>query len=267
MNSIQTQFPFGYYYLPVCFQKNHTRQAENLGEILTGDYTYSTHYEAFMGKDEYCKTLCTRKIKNAFEENIFQWMIERNYTTSWYLDSLPAGLNYTYINQGVFSERVIHDAGIPIGEIRVQDSKPIIYNHLTFQIFVNKNQKADNPYTIVEFNIIPWSLNHPNETHKLCATNEKEYASRHNYQPLNPLNGKLDEEIVYTYDIVFYESKMKWTSRWDHHMLSSKEDNIHWISFINSTLIILIFTALLAHIFSRALKRDIEYINSVCLFL
>ncbi len=69
--------------------------------------------------------------------------------------------------------------------------------------------------------------------------------------------------MVYSYDVIFYESDKKWTSRWDHYMLSHKDDNIHWFSFINSTLIILIFTALLGHIFMRALRRDIDNINSV----
>lgn len=77
---------------------------------------------------------------------------------------------------------------------------------------------------------------------------------------------RIDGDVVYTYDVVFYESKLKWTSRWDHLLESSKDDNIHWFSFINSTLVILIFAALLGHIFFRALKRDIDYINSVKIF-
>jgi hypothetical protein len=77
------------------------------------------------------------------------------------------------------------------------------------------------------------------------------------------VNAIINGEIVYTYDVIFYESNLQWTSRWDHHMLSYKDDNIHWVSFINSTLVILIFTALLAHIFLRALKKDIDFINTV----
>ena len=155
INSIKTQFPFSFYDLPVCHQNDHTQSAENLGEILTGDYTFSTHYEVLMFQDEYCKVLCTRNITNEYEENIFTWMITREYTSSWYLDNLPAGLNYTYKN-GIASDRVIHDHGIPIGESLGVETKYSIYNHLTFEIFVNKDAKSDKPYSIVEFNIIPW---------------------------------------------------------------------------------------------------------------
>ena len=108
-----------------------------------------------MYKDDYCKVLCRRKIENDYEENIFDWMIEREYTSFWYLDSLPAGLNYTYKN-GIHSDRVIHDFGIPIGETVGIGIKPHIYNHLTFQIFINYDKKAKKPYSIVEFNVIPW---------------------------------------------------------------------------------------------------------------
>jgi hypothetical protein len=96
-----------------------------------------------------------------------------------------------------------------------------------------------------------------------CAKSEEEYRARRNWQPDNLVYPQAQNDIIYTYDVVFHESKLKWTSRWDHLLESSKDDNIHWVSFINSTLVILIFAALLGHIFFRALKRDIDYINSV----
>jgi len=108
-----------------------------------------------MKKDEYCKLLCKRTFKNEYERNLFGWVIEREYTSTFYLDSLPSGLNYTYKN-GVPSDRVIYDHGIPIGEYYGIDGNYVVYNHYTFLIFVNKDEKNEKPYSIVEFNIIPW---------------------------------------------------------------------------------------------------------------
>ena len=71
------------------------------------------------------------------------------------------------------------------------------------------------------------------------------------------------EEIIYTYDVVFYDSKIEWASRWDHYLHSNKSENIHWFSILNSNLIILIFSVLIAYIFCRVLKKDIDYINTV----
>jgi transmembrane 9 superfamily protein 2/4 len=84
-----------------------------------------------------------------------------------------------------------------------------------------------------------------------------------NWQSENLYYASESKEIVYSYDVIFIDSPAKWSSRWDHYMLSHKDDNIHWLSFMNSTIIILIFTALLGHILCRALKRDIDYINTV----
>lgn len=114
-----------------------------------------------------------------------------------------------------------------------------------------------------------FSINHEkNDTEIIthCAKDEKDFKLMKNWQPDNKVFPKLNEEIIWTYDVVFYDSKLKWSSRWDHLLQSSKDDNIHWVSFINSTLVILIFAALLGQIFFRILKRDIDYINSVIFY-
>ena len=96
-----------------------------------------------------------------------------------------------------------------------------------------------------------------------CATSYEKYLTNYNenlfYYP------KSGEYIVYTYDVIFYDSPIKWASRWDHYMKSQKEDIIHWFSIINSILIILIFSSVIALIFCRVLKKDIDNFNSVIL--
>jgi hypothetical protein len=94
-----------------------------------------------------------------------------------------------------------------------------------------------------------------------CAKNHENYLSNFNenlfYYP------KSREFVVYSYDIIFYESPIKWASRWDHYIKSSKEDIIHWFSIINSILIIYIFSSVIAFIICRVLKKDIDNFNSV----
>lgn len=94
-----------------------------------------------------------------------------------------------------------------------------------------------------------------------CSKNGESFITNYNenlfYYP------KSDEFVVYTYDVLFYESNIKWASRWDHYAKSQKEDMIHWFSIINSILIIFIFSAIIALIFCRVLKRDIDTFNSV----
>jgi transmembrane 9 superfamily protein 2/4 len=68
---------------------------------------------------------------------------------------------------------------------------------------------------------------------------------------------------VYTYDVIFYNSDMKWSSRWDHYLNSQKDDIIHWFSILYSILIMLIFSTIIAWILCRVLKKDIDTFNSV----
>ncbi len=94
-----------------------------------------------------------------------------------------------------------------------------------------------------------------------CATSHEKYLTNFNenlfYYP------KAGEYIVYTYDVIFYDSAIQWASRWDHYMKSPKEDIIHWFSIVNSILIIFIFSSAIALIFCRVLKKDIDNFNSV----
>jgi hypothetical protein len=101
-----------------------------------------------------------------------------------------------------------------------------------------------------------FSINHDsNSTEIKC---EKSIHDREKFQYVQE-----GAEIVYTYDFIFYDSNRSWSSRWDHYLHSSKTENIHWLSIINSNIIIFIFSVLIAYILCRVLKKDIDIINSV----
>lgn len=156
---MKTQFPFSYYYLPVCGQEKY-KDAEvrhELGEILTGDIEYSTLYEPMMMNNIFCQVACEKPI-HKFEDTVLKWMIDQEYTSSWYADGLPAGLNQTYKNVAL-SHSVIHENGIPIGEKLGVQSTMKVFNHFTFNIYVHKHKshtKGKEEYSVVEFNIVPY---------------------------------------------------------------------------------------------------------------
>ena len=130
-----------------------THDSQSLGDILTGEITFSTEYEAFLLKNEFCKVLCTKEIKD-FDFDVLKWMVEQEYVSNWFLDDLPAGRNLTMY--GELTNLVLHDSGIPLGEKITYKENPVkIYNHYTFNIFINKDSKS-NQYSIVEFSIVPF---------------------------------------------------------------------------------------------------------------
>ena len=53
-------------------------------------------------------------------------------------------------------------------------------------------------------------------------------------------------EIVWTYDVTWETSNIKWASRWDTYLLMGDEQ-IHWFSIVNSLMIVLFLTGDATH--------------------
>jgi transmembrane 9 superfamily protein 2/4 len=258
MNSVETQIPFSYYYLNISHPIDLKKEDEGLSEIFTGDYNYITNYQVNINKDEFCKHLDS-KLFQQYDTYLFKWMIDRDYRVNFYLDKLPAGFNFT------MDTDVHYYGGIPIGykEFQKYDGsyKYVIYNHFTFNVHVNKN---NNKYSVVSFYIYPLSINHPSKDDLKCAKDKNTFndnVRNHEKQYLWD-NSTQSFTVQFTYDVVFREAKVPFSSRWDHYM-HLDNDQIHWFSLINSGLIILIFSIIVLYIFTRALKRDIEIYNAV----
>lgn len=73
---------------------------------------------------------------------------------------------------------------------------------------------------------------------------------------------KRNKEIIFTYDVDFQESDVKWASRWDSYLLMS-DDQIHWFSIVNSLMIVLFLSGMVAMIMLRTLYRDISKYNEL----
>jgi hypothetical protein len=171
LKSERTLFPFEYHLLPVCGNTDvkETYHSE-LGEILTGDKVYSTQYDTVLNTSgTFCNMLCKKTI-NEYDYNLYKWIIIQEYTSYWYADALPAGLNMAYFKGDVNQlYQVNHEKGIPVGEILKKNGefdvdqdgnfKIKIYNHLTFIISLHKSHSIkikEDMYSVVDFSIIPY---------------------------------------------------------------------------------------------------------------
>ena len=57
---------------------------------------------------------------------------------------------------------------------------------------------------------------------------------------------------------------MRWASRWDTYLAVSKSDEeIHWFSVINSAVVMLFLSAMVAMIVLRTLRSDITRYNAL----
>jgi len=55
------------------------------------------------------------------------------------------------------------------------------------------------------------------------------------------------EEVIFSYDVVFKMSNIRWASRWDTYLLMM-DDQIHWFSIVNSLMIVLFLSGMVAMI-------------------
>lgn len=66
----------------------------------------------------------------------------------------------------------------------------------------------------------------------------------------------ISSEIIFTYDVVWEHSDTAWASRWDLYLYMG-DDQVHWFSILNSLVIVLLLSGIVAMIMVRTLRRDL----------
>jgi len=240
LTSSKTQVPFEYYTLPYCKPDHVEHKVENLGEVLKGDMIESSPYEIYMQTSFECKVLCTVQLNDELE-NKFRSMIDDEYVVNMIVDNLPAAVAYTTT---IADGPVVQLAGFPVG--RVESGEYIVYNHLVMKLLYHGQEDEYSGYRIVGFEITPVSTRH-----KLTRCNEENFH----------LTAK-GEEISFSYSVSWEYSEVRWASRWDTY-LKIQSVHIHWFSILNSVLIVVLLSGVLATILLRTVHRDIMKYNEL----
>lgn len=254
LTSVHTQLPYKYYSLPFCHPKKIRDEAENLGEILRGDRIENSLYNISMNVNEDCKVLCKRTYSES-EVNRFSSMVSQEYKVHWIVDNLPAAT--TRILQSANGETtVLYDTGFPLGTIG-SDSEKINYinNHVTITLYYHTNPSQYEGKRIVGFEVEPESIHHPPKGPLGCHQRSRDR------QPLQvDKDGTLT--IVWTYSVHWKPSDTPWANRWDKY-LANTDSQIHWFSIINSMMIVLFLTGMVAMIMMRTLSADFRRYNQM----
>ena len=285
--SHKNQIPYDYQYLNMCTPEKILRPKEGITELLTGQRMSYSNYFIFMNQNETCNLAC---IKNFTKEEIkkYEWLINRRYTATYYLDKLPSGVlkkNKDIKVDGI-SDSVNYFIGIPIGFKR--NNKYYINNHLVFYIELNEQ---NNKYQVVNFFVSPNSANQSsqyecinyeknssiyfneefnNSTIKINSIESNDIQNRifnvleedinryyedAEFQELQPGN------IAFTYDVIFIKSNKSFTSRYDNYFSFKGRRSLRWGNLIISNTLILLLTLIIFFILSRTVKRDLDKYN------
>ncbi|KAI8329070.1 hypothetical protein BC941DRAFT_363161 [Chlamydoabsidia padenii] len=221
------------------------KQAESLGSILFGDRILTSAFKLKMMQGTQCQLLCQTPNPIPKDDALFiNQCITDEYAMNWMLDGLPA-------SHGILDERTketYQSIGVPLGD--TQD--PVALNN-HYDIYVKYHKRPNGYNRVVGVEVLASSK----DTKLQGNTPQCE-------QTDTPFHLKADgnDKVVYTYSVTWTESDISWATRWDNY-LHILDPSIHWFSLVNSIVIVLFLTGMVAMILIRALHKDISRYNAV----
>jgi len=279
LDSIRTQMPYDYYSLPwtkSCKPKNVKVEHENLGQILAGDKIEQSLYQINMVVSEPCKILCRTDVLSTSQLKEWEERIEEEYRVNWIIDNLPAAQKKIYIDDsdgGKLKPIVKYERGFPLGYSGADSSVKYINNHVKINVKYHIPD-ASKGKRIVGFEVDPYSVKHKlkkgtkwndEELSKNELTTCEAFVDVSPTSPLQPVTGlaKDDRQIIFTYDVNWEKSNIRWASRWDIYLNHDGDSQIHWFSIFNSIMIVLFLAGMIAVILMRTLRRDMLMYNQL----
>ena len=262
LTSTVTQLPYDYYKLAFCKPETLTYKVENIGEVLHGSMIQNSPYELYMGKSDF-KVLCKADLTKQQAAD-FAKRIRQDYRVQMIMDNLPAATRM--ISEQPDGKTVtMYDRGYRLGFMGAKEfpgtvpKTPYLNNHLRFIVKYHRDVKFEGA-RIVGFEVEAFSVQHK---YKGAWGKDAQLTS----VPLSPdlppqpvVEGP--GEYIFTYDVTWEESAIRWASRWDLYLYMG-DDQIHWFSILNSLAIVLLLTGIVAMIMMRTLRRDLNRYNSV----
>ena len=254
LSSPKTHLPYDYYSLPFCEPaEGKIRVAENLGEVLHGAVIQNSPYEILMGKSEF-KVCCRSKLNRAQKTNLVN-KVRMDYRIHMIMDNLPAATKMiAEMPDG--TKKDMYDRGFRLGFIGSKDipgTEPgtaYVNNHLRFIVKYHKSDTFSGA-RIVGFEVEAYSVKH---------TYEGEWNPKDPKLTSVPLRPDLppmpavSNEVIFTYDVVWEHSDIAWASRWDLYLYMG-DDQVHLFSILNSLVIVLLLSGIVAMIMVRTRVR------------
>lgn len=280
LNSDESVIPYEYHYFDFCTSDESKSPTENLGQVLFGERIRPSGYNVSFLNNEDCKVLCTKHyIPNDSISNMKLFVLKRgmslNYQHHFIVDNMPVtwcydledGQQYcsTGFPMGCFKP-ASHDNNLCATILKVvpQALKPntyYIFNHLEFTITYHSGKHED------------WGSSFSSEGGRIIAVKVRPRSIQHKF-PVTGCNTEFMEisadkintplNITYSYSIQFeMNNTVKWSSRWDYILDSVPPTNIQWFSILNSLMIVIFLSGMVAMIILRTLHKDIARYNQI----
>lgn len=282
LNTEESVIPYEYHHFDFCLAEESNSPVENLGQVVFGERIRPSPYQITFLKNRTCEKLCTKTYKGGDPASDRKLMILKkgmslNYQHHWIVDNMPVTWCYPLQN-----DRQYCSTGFPMGCLvrnsknsEYDDSCPLNptynkpgtyypFNHVDLIITYHSgaaeewgNAFKQNGGRIVSVKVVPSSIRHdPN--HIDCNSQTPLEI------PSAPLDSSKTIDITYTYSVMFVQNNtIKWSSRWDYILESMPHTNIQWFSILNSLVIVLFLSGMVAMILLRTLHKDIARYNQM----
>ncbi|XP_013783534.1 transmembrane 9 superfamily member 2-like [Limulus polyphemus] len=247
LDSDESVIPFEYHHFDFCTASVEDSPVENLGQVVFGERIRPSLYK-------------------------FNFLKEQK----WIVDNMPVTWCYN-----VEGEQKYCSTGFPIGCYVKPDGTPkdacvintafnkrdtyYLFNHVDIAITYHSGDGetwgvnfGDKGGRITSVKVVPKNIKHRGTGEKACNS------------PIEPMGipGKMKKNdtitVNYTYSVFFLkDNSVKWSSRWDYILESMPHTNIQWFSILNSLVIVLFLTGMVAMILLRTLHKDIARYNQI----
>ncbi|XP_026541091.1 transmembrane 9 superfamily member 2-like [Notechis scutatus] len=271
LDSVESVLPYEYDAFDFCKDQTEERPSENLGQVLFGERIASSPYKFTFKKDEECKKVCMKSYdpQNPEDRNKLDFLkkgMQLNYQHHWIIDNMPVTWCYNvedslkYCNPGfpvgcyIASDGRIKDFCMMSDEFNKKNTF-YLFNHVDITITYHSGKDENWPGArLVAAQLEPKSFKHTDINNLSCKGPPMEIPAE--------FNSKLD--VIYTYSVKFEENNnIKWASRWDYILKSMPHTNIQWFSIMNSLVIVLFLSGMVAMILLRTLHKDIARYNKM----
>ncbi|XP_065127947.2 transmembrane 9 superfamily protein member 5 isoform X2 [Paramisgurnus dabryanus] len=271
LDSVESVLPYEYDAFDFCQDSNERRPSENLGQVLFGERIETSPYKFSFNHDQKCVMVCTRKYEVSKKEDklkldFIKRGMELNYQHHWIVDNMPVTWCYN-----VEDDQKVCNPGFPIGCLVNQEGKPkdacvinadfnkkntfYIFNHVDIIITYHSADESNGMGArLVAATLEPRSVKHGDEATPTCEGSPMDI----------PSEFTTDVKVSYSYSVQFKRNdEIRWASRWDYILVSMPHTNIQWFSIMNSLVIVLFLSGMVAMIMLRTLHKDIAKYNQM----
>uniref|UniRef100_A0A8C9RDJ5 Transmembrane 9 superfamily member n=1 Tax=Scleropages formosus TaxID=113540 RepID=A0A8C9RDJ5_SCLFO len=263
LDSVESVLPYEYRAFDFCTVESENRPSENLGQVLFGERIEPSPYKFTFNVKKQCVPVCTKTYNTNNQEDkakldFLKKGMLLNYQHHWIVDNMPVTWCYNVEDKQKFC-----NPGFPIGCYVTGSGQPkdacvhifstqdtfYIFNHVNITIYYHKVENDGAEARLVAAKMEPKSFKNVD-----CSGPPMDLS--------NKFTGEL--KIPYTYTVDFVENKeIRWASRWDYILESMPHTNIQWFSIMNSLVIVLFLSGMVAMIMLRTLHKDIARYNQM----